>query len=268
MRRSRWKIGKRDGQKTGGRLLAGDNLAETPRQRRHERLVGSRLRPSCCGERVHQRRPSGLVGIAEAVAVRNEGAVALERDRVVLVDELDPQPGPGDCANDVTQGVVPLGSAVVDGLGRPVGVGARRVVRSAPLGRSSPGSPWCRGRRRARRSAGGTRRGELGEVEPPAGAQQARNGPGPPVDVGQPHQRPTAGVHHVKHVPTQHLDSVVDVGSDEPGSSPRPTSAAIAAAVSTAGVEKSSPATRAPWRAHDKVSRPMWHCRCRRHWIC
>ena len=100
----------------------------------------------------------------------------------------------------------------------------------------------------------------LAHEEAPSGPEEPRHDIPPAVDVGQPAERADPREDEVEASLAEDADGRVDIGLDElhvgPGSS-----ASRRASASEAG-EKSRPVIRAPSRASEIVSVPMWHWRC------
>ena len=101
----------------------------------------------------------------------------------------------------------------------------------------------------------------LAEEQPPAGREEVGHHAGPAPDVGDPAQGPDPGEDEVERAHARGRRR--HCARRTPRTPPASHSARqVSGPALIAAGEKSSPVIRAPRRASEIVSVPMWHCRC------
>ena len=95
----------------------------------------------------------------------------------------------------------------------------------------------------------------------PPGREQGGDDLGPATDVRQPAERADAGVDEVEGM-RRRARSTASYTSASTKSTAVPAGCGQRRASSSAGGGEVQPGHRAPSRASDRVSVPMWHCRC------
>ena len=137
---------------------------------------------------------------------------AREQRVVVLVQELEPQARADHRAHDLPERVRPLHRAVVHRRGTEIRIGASLVEADAL------GVAEVVVLDRKVVVAEAPREGvELDQVEHAPRFDEARHGPRPAPDVGQPVDRPQPGVDDVEAPSAQSAPGLVDVGAYELG---------------------------------------------------